>query len=400
MSVDATGQHRRSQVIHVARTLWPAPVVVSIRRRRGRHAREWLIVPSLRHPSWLLPARLPGASQALLRHDLGQRKRWLSPLLATLYRHAPLARLPLARVRVDVPESVTTIEDELYRILGVPVEVCVRLGRTRVNRALVLQPIDDTGQTVGFVKMAMSDEGERALRAESVNLELVRSLSIHPVIAPEVISLQTWNNHLTLLMTPLLPVAADEQTHMPEREMLNFAMSSGRTTLPLGRSPAVARLRRDIESLPTGNAQEQLGAAISRLLERYGDRLLPFGCWHGDWVPWNMAWAGARVQLWDWEHFEEGVPVGWDILHYQAQHLRNSQGTQERDEQQWLEASRALLRRTLELDADDSEAVILSYLLQINVRYLEDRGEVNSALNPRPGWGLPMLTRLTREVCA
>jgi hypothetical protein len=41
-----------------------------------------------------------------------------------------------------------------------------------------------------------------------------------------------------------------------------------------------------------------------------------FGSWHGDWGPWNMAWAGERVRLWDWERFTRGVPYGFDALHY------------------------------------------------------------------------------------
>lgn len=401
MSADATEQDSRSKVIDVARALWPHPVTVSIQRRSSRTAREWLVVPTLRHPLWLLPTRRPGAARALLRHDLGQRRQWIAPLLCRLYDFAPVARLPLARVRVEDDEGVLTIEDELTRLLDVPVEVCVRLGRTRANRAMVLRPVDDSGHAVAFVKMATNAEGELALRLEAANLERVGSVGVHPVVAPELISLERWNGHLTMVMSALLPAGTGTgRTDMPEQAMLDFARFGGTTLLPLRQAPVIAAQLRAIEQLPSGAGnRQQLGEAWFRLMERHGDRALPVGCWHGDWVPWNMAWAGDLVQLWDWEHYEEGVPLGWDPLHYYAQDLRTFRGTAERVEQEWLDAARGLLRRTLGLAGEDAEAVIVSYLLQINVRYVSDRGDLDSTRCPRPGWGLPLLTRLLRGGC-
>ncbi|MEZ5095753.1 MAG: hypothetical protein R2731_06320 [Nocardioides sp.] len=32
-----------------------------------------------------------------------------------------------------------------------------------------------------------------------------------------------------------------------------------------------------------------------------GDRRLPLGAAHGDWAPWNMAWSGDVLEVWDWE---------------------------------------------------------------------------------------------------
>ena len=43
---------------------------------------------------------------------------------------------------------------------------------------------------------------------------------------------------------------------------------------------------------------------------------LPLGAWHGDWTPWNMSRRRGRLQLWDWERFETGVPLGLDRCHY------------------------------------------------------------------------------------
>jgi hypothetical protein len=47
--------------------------------------------------------------------------------------------------------------------------------------------------------------------------------------------------------------------------------------------------------------------------------VLPFGAWHGDFGPWNMGVDGRRVEIWDWERFAVGMPVGLDAAHYQVQ---------------------------------------------------------------------------------
>lgn len=398
---DAADRSAQDQVIRVARTLWPPPAHATIQRTSSATAREWLVVPSLRHPRWLLPAGRPVAAQALQRHDLGQRSRWASGLLAALYRRALQLRLPLARVRVDAHADVLTIEDELAQRLGVPVEICVRLGRTRTHRALVLRPIDDAGRIRGYVKMATSQAGEQALRVEAANLEHVRSIGIHSIAAPEVIYLGTWNGRSTLIMSALLPSRmADRRTHMPEQAMYELARADGTTSMRLREAPVVSRQGDDIRGLKPGDSRHLLMEARTQLLERFGDVRITTGCWHGDWVPWNMAWAGDRVQLWDWEHFDRGVPLGWDALHYQAQHRRTFTGTGEQVEREWLDASYPRLRERIGLDADAAEAVIVTYLLQINIRYLLDRLEEDHEPHPRKGWGLPLLSQLSRGTCA
>ena len=58
---------------------------------------------------------------------------------------------------------------------------------------------------------------------------------------------------------------------------------------------------------------------LDRLAGAAGAVHLQLGRWHGDWAPWNMARAGGRVQVWDWERSVTGVPVGLDMIHFQVQ---------------------------------------------------------------------------------
>jgi hypothetical protein len=52
----------------------------------------------------------------------------------------------------------------------------------------------------------------------------------------------------------------------------------------------------------------------------------------------------------------------------------------------------------VDADADDAAALILSYLLEVNVRYRLDRRGARAA-PMRQGWGPALLDRLIHEAC-
>ena len=54
-------------------------------------------------------------------------------------------------------------------------------------------------------------------------------------------------------------------------------------------------------------------------LDARGDVRLPFGGWHGDWSPWNLARAPDRLWIWDWEYARPGAPLGLDVAHFHFQ---------------------------------------------------------------------------------
>src|SRR6266511_2233131 len=68
-----------------------------------------------------------------------------------------------------------------------------------------------------------------------------------------------------------------------------------------------------------GEIAATLEGCLARIEERCGDMRFEFGRWHGDWVPWNLAWDGERLFAWDWEHSGGDAPLGFDLLHWQFQ---------------------------------------------------------------------------------
>ena len=387
-----------SRAFEVANILWPPPSRVSLGRWRSTEAdeKEWLILPSLERPWWLLPAGRQDSAGALQRHDVGQRNGAAFRTLAALQARGILSRLPLARMRVHDPEHEGTIRAELTRILGRPVEVCVRLGRARVNRGLVLQALTENGQICAFVKMATTPSAGEALRQERTSLERVTALVGESVVCPRVLHFGPWHGNRLLVMSPLLGDRQKvESGSVPVAQMLAFARTTETSRERIKHAGFAARQGQLIEALPHGRGGRELRRAHNFLLDQCGDISLELGWWHGDWVPWNMGWDRGNIHLWDWEHFAEDVPVGWDLVHYLGQRLRNDFGTHPKQEVRWMTESGSLLDETLGLDAQQAFAVMLSYLIELNTRYISDRLSEDAEFSPREGWDLPFLARMT-----
>ena len=64
-----------------------------------------------------------------------------------------------------------------------------------------------------------------------------------------------------------------------------------------------------------GEPAATLDATLARLEARAGTRLA-FGTWHGDWGPWNLRATAGPLLVWDWERSADGVPLGFDLLHF------------------------------------------------------------------------------------
>jgi hypothetical protein len=125
----------------------------------------------------------------------------------------------------------------------------------------------------------------------------------------------SWKDH-PVLVQGALPLAQGDHTPAapPLEVMVEIAGLLGVTHQSLGASgmldhPPGEHTWHGLDLKPFG----ELGAALTET----GD--LPFGAWHGDFGPWNMGVDGRRVEVWDWERFAVGVPVGFDAAHYQVQ---------------------------------------------------------------------------------
>ena len=179
--------------------------------------------------------------------------------------------------------------------------------------------------------------------------------------------------------------------------MRSLAGWQGSQSATFADTEVVRRLGKGVAAIEDAGARGWLTTELNRAIAELGDVPTRTGRWHGDWVPWNMTRDGSQILLWDWEHQEPGVMLGFDHLHYLAQELRQRSGTTPEVEDTWLECARAALAEHWDVQGAEAEATIRAYLLVVNLRFVSDReGDPHGPVD-RAGWARPLLERLGGE---
>lgn len=321
-------------VLDTAQILFPPPAVPALVRGRtptedSGTVREFLFVPSAARPRLLLPGASSASAAAALRrysHALGTVERIGRAAGAAAVRTGLVTRFLRDRLQVVLPAGAddSSIEAELSRLLGEPVVISLGLGNRRANQKPVLQVLRPDGRSLAFVKVGDNDVTRPLVRAEAQALEELATLPLRGIRIPRVLHLTSWRGLDLLVLSPLRTTARRRAgaRQLPVAAFTELATAAGVEEAPLTEAGYWKQLTARVEelgridSVPAGTA-----ARFAQLLDtigaRHGDTVLRFGAWHGDWTPWNMSWERSGVLVWDWERYATGVPIGFDILHFQ-----------------------------------------------------------------------------------
>lgn len=379
-------------LIDVAGAMWPNSRVQTVcaAGTSGREERDYVVLPTLRSPRWLLPADVPCAAAVLTAPGTSPARQAAVRLL-TWAHHAGLTRRP-PFTRLRVQSSGASLMAALSARLGADVAVAIRLGSWEHARSLTLRAFAGDGSTRAFGKVGLDRVGCAAVRAERAGLARVAELDVPLVAHPDVLHHFDWHGLEVLLVSPLVAPAGESRLgDMPVEAMGQLAEAAGQRQGVLSTSGWLRGVRNRIHEVADPHARSLLESVLGRLEEGSSGVEMPFGCWHGDWTPWNMAWDGPRVLLWDWEHFAEDVPLGFDHVHHLAQRLRQTAGTGPREERVWLAQSAEVLGRRLGLTETQRAVLPAAYLLEVNLRYVLDRQGTQQESDVRAGWGMGLL---------
>jgi hypothetical protein len=391
----ATAPDEAEVLVAVASRLWPPPAVVSLARgrARGSGARDHLVLPSRRRPMLVLPAAPRRAAAAVARHassDAGPAHR-LARSAAGLAARVGLAGVA-ARDRLRIAGGDDDVERALAEVLGEPVVVAVDLGTARANRKPILHVLDRAGRSLAFVKVGDTPETAALVDREAAALRVVHGAGLRLVRPPALLHHGTWQGLRLLVLGPLLG-RAPRRRELPLAAMAELARGAGALrTDPLVRSTFWARLEAAVAALGTPASRDRLAAAMGRLAASRGEHAVDLGWGHGDWAPWNMAWRDGRVDLWDWERFEQDQPVGSDAVH----HVLHGTARRGGDWDRALAAAGAAAGdavRALGSTAPGGGVVDL-YLLDLAVRYAgAAEGTRGAAIATRTAWALDAVDR-------
>jgi hypothetical protein len=185
-----------------------------------------------------------------------------------------------------------------------------------------------------------------------------------------------------LLVTAPIPAGVRRipvRSPLPDVEMLReISRLSEPYAGELATSPWWRGLRARIAGVADPATRAELDALASRFEDIGGHAELEFGTWHGDFVPWNLAWVGSRLYAWDWESSASQAPVGFDALHFYFQvAFVARQLPLEEAAQAALKAAPAL--SALGVAAAAHRLVAALHLLELYVSHEVARGEADRA---------------------
>jgi hypothetical protein len=404
----------------LAKVLWgPTP---ELRARVGeagpgfRAMAAWGVLPSSRRPRVLVPLGSPRAAAGALRQyndAMSGRARLAKALGALGLRSGAPQRLLAARGSVltvgsaggGADGSGALLPGYLAEALGRDdLAAAILLGPVRPNRKPVIQLLDPAGRPLGYVKVGWNGLTRRLVRREAAMLERLAAAEPRAFQVPRLLHQGRWHDlEVTIssaLPHRLLPRRGRRGALPPLAAGREVAALGGITRAALGDSPywndlsgRLAALRRRA----AGRAAERLDGLLAALGARSGSPLW-FGSWHGDWGPWNMRATGDRLLVWDWERSGDGVPLGFDPLHFAFQ-----TALQQRREPVAAAAGGALRRagatlRQLGQEAAAGELVLDLYLAERLCRASEVE---SSAVTGRPdAVGAALLDTLERRLDA
>lgn len=360
--------------------LWPAPAHVTLRRSPRSDENAYFVIPSAAKARLLVPVGVPGAERMLVRYGGGRSTRAARGVWRRAVRSRIAGRLPVRQLCVR--QDRDSIEQHLIARLGADVRMGVLLGPPRANAKPVLQIFDGAGTTVAFAKVGVTPLAAELLARETWALKLLASVRRRTFEVPRVIAADSWRAMPVLIQQALLLAQSQRAPNEPPLQvMAEIAGVNGFATRPLGAKWLAE---------PFPGRDGWFGLDL-RPLELLRQRLThhqewSVGSWHGDFGPWNMATDGSTTQVWDWERFEQEVPVGFDAAHYRTQ--RAVADLQE-PSAAWQAVTGDVGKLLTACDQDERQAggVAGAYLVSICRRYLSDAVDgPTPALRRRLSW--------------
>lgn len=302
------------------------PDIVVGRKVPSGHRVLWTfsMLPGGDDPYVLIPADAPRAAAAAV-HGLGNPLRSRDRAVEAAAGLAMRARVGprfAPSLVVSAPGPVArhrTLPGHLATLLGRDDAVCaVILGRRRPNRKPVLKMLAPDGEVLAYAKAGWNDLTANLVRAEADAMARIVAVGPRTFRVPRVLASGPWAGLELLVTAPALAAGRGDgpPLRMPGDATREVAAIHG---VEHGTFAGSAYRVGLVSRLGAGEPDDTtafLHQALAWLDEAWGQEEIPFGAWHGDWMPWNLLRSGNDLWVWDWERSASGVPVGLDAAHF------------------------------------------------------------------------------------
>ena len=301
----------------------------------------WRATPGPGDPRYLVPVGHAAARRVLVSHLRLRELRVRMQRRAAAAAVTPLAAWYRDRavLSVSVPSDVgENVVDALFvtrHLVGlVPgatgTALSLRGGHARAKP--VVQLVDRRGEVVAFAKVAADPATAARVRREAALLRRFGDAlgTAGPLRLPRVLAAGEVAGCTYSVVEPLPGGVRggrkdDAARALPGLVALRDAV--GVRTAPLATATLWTETLATLEDALAGVAGADVPAAARDLADaavalagrmRTTDAAvaLPLGPFHGDWVPWNMGWAGSTQWAWDLEYGSAEGPVGLDAVRW------------------------------------------------------------------------------------
>ena len=332
--------------------------VLSERRNSGGERYVFLPLPSPRAGRWWVPVKdsrvVPNALSSYTPYSLAGRLA--KAATETLLQMPGAARLFPGRsvVVLDTPSPVLDVLRQVYQRQELTFSFSV--GSPGRFQRLIVQVMGSTGTVLGYLKLPLTEDAERRIRNEARTLlSLPGGLARH---VPDVLFSSEVNGSSTLLLRPG-PFKRGPRTlscmHMDflrKVHRIEHREEDGETF--------VERIKRRA-STSVLLTTEPWRAAVDWATRRLTGKRVAVSRVHGDFAPWNTRITQEGLFAFDWDRSEEGLPMVWDVLHFQTQvsSLLGSKWKPERLQAFYPETSQEVLEGLLALYLVDSAGAVV-----------------------------------------
>lgn len=338
------------------------------------------LVPGPHRPRLVVPAASRrAASEAVDRPSSNDNlwrsapRRLLSTALSTGFGSA------LMPFGLSVGPSPDSISDYLSEAVGEPVLISLTVGAARANRKPILNVHRRDGTEIGFAKVGLTPLSNQLVAHEHRALQFLAAAAPDSFTTPTPLHHGVWRGNQVLLMSSLRPDKQQSNGRLPVAAAAQIAGTTEIQIVPIESSGWLAKLYRSVEQF-RATPDGRLAQSLDRFAQAYGDLELPFGAWHGDFGPWNLAVTSRAPMIWDWERYDPEMPVGSDVVHYVSHPALRRQGDLSAARKVLEDSCRPALRQVLRaanLPATANnpsmlDAIVIGYLLTIAVRFTAD----------------------------
>lgn len=354
----------------------------------------YVILPSIKSPRWLVPLRkcnLIGPSMALYQPSFLRAKvlKRLTILLGKIGFMKFMFRNVIFLERND--EEIRSIfsQDGL--------EYAVFMGTEGKHCKITIQVMNGEGNILGYIKVSNSHQTDELLDNEATKLRDLSGLEISSGFFPKVIYKGNVSETKILVLDSLKSTKAKFTNKLSKAHIDFFSEVFLKSMKPknFDESAFMRSLKERVKTFEERlnySWRERFRKVINFLVDRLGDRKLPFGLCHRDFTPWNTFLHNDKIFVFDWEYARNDYPPLLDIFHFIVQDGIIVKKLKPEKMLRRIFSHKRLIETYCNLvgiEKSLTNFLLLCYLLDISLLYIEREGGdlKGEMLNMVETWG-------------